>query len=88
MITGELKGEEQLIAGVPAKPIKETNVEEIGVWMSGMWPDAGYPAHFAPEASEAGARGEAERRPEGRAAGRPSSPDTPSSPTAQGTQGG
>ena len=72
----------------PAKPIKETNVEEIGVWMSGMWPDAGDPAHFAPEASEAGARGEAERRPEGRAAGRPSSPDTPSSPTAQGTQGG
>jgi ABC-type uncharacterized transport system ATPase subunit len=75
----------------PAKPIKETNVEEIGVWMSGMWPDAGDPAHIAPaheEASEAGARGEAERRPEGRAAGRPSSPDTPSSPTAQGTQGG
>ena len=59
----------------PAKPIKETNVEEIGVWMSGMWPDAGDPAHFAPsheEASEAGARGKAERRPEGRAAGRPS----------------
>ena len=24
----------------PAKPIRETNVEEIGVWMSGMWPDA------------------------------------------------
>ena len=23
----------------PAKPIRETNVEEIGVWMSGMWPD-------------------------------------------------
>jgi simple sugar transport system ATP-binding protein len=22
----------------PGKPIKETNVEEIGVWMSGMWP--------------------------------------------------
>jgi len=32
----------------PAKPIKETNVEEIGVWMSGMWPDAGDPAHLAP----------------------------------------
>jgi general nucleoside transport system ATP-binding protein len=24
----------------PAKAIRETNVEEIGVWMSGMWPDA------------------------------------------------
>ncbi len=24
----------------PAKPIGETNVEEIGVWMSGMWPGA------------------------------------------------
>ena len=24
----------------PAKPIRETNVEEIGVWMSGMWPGA------------------------------------------------
>jgi simple sugar transport system ATP-binding protein len=22
----------------PAKPVAETNVEEIGVWMSGMWP--------------------------------------------------
>jgi simple sugar transport system ATP-binding protein len=22
----------------PAKPARETNVEEIGVWMSGMWP--------------------------------------------------
>jgi len=36
----------------PAKPIKETNVEEIGVWMSGMWPDAGDPAHFAPSHEE------------------------------------
>jgi simple sugar transport system ATP-binding protein len=24
----------------PAKPARETNVEEIGVWMSGMWPGA------------------------------------------------
>ena len=24
----------------PVKAIRETNVEEIGVWMSGMWPDA------------------------------------------------
>ena len=24
----------------PAKPVSETNVEEIGVWMSGMWPGA------------------------------------------------
>ena len=24
----------------PVKPIRETNVEEIGVWMSGMWPGA------------------------------------------------
>jgi simple sugar transport system ATP-binding protein len=22
----------------PVKPVAETNVEEIGVWMSGMWP--------------------------------------------------
>jgi simple sugar transport system ATP-binding protein len=22
----------------PAKPIRETNIEEIGLWMSGMWP--------------------------------------------------
>ena len=28
MITGELKGEEQLIAGVPAKPIKELSNED------------------------------------------------------------
>jgi len=27
----------------PARPIRETNVEEIGVWMSGMWPGAGAP---------------------------------------------
>jgi simple sugar transport system ATP-binding protein len=25
----------------PAKPTAQTNVEEIGVWMSGMWPGAG-----------------------------------------------
>jgi simple sugar transport system ATP-binding protein len=24
----------------PAKPSAATNVEEIGVWMSGMWPGA------------------------------------------------
>jgi simple sugar transport system ATP-binding protein len=24
----------------PAKPASETSVEEIGVWMSGMWPGA------------------------------------------------
>ena len=24
----------------PVKRIGETNVEEIGVWMSGMWPEA------------------------------------------------
>jgi simple sugar transport system ATP-binding protein len=24
----------------PIRPIRDTNVEEIGVWMSGMWPDA------------------------------------------------
>jgi len=27
----------------PTRPIRETNVEEIGVWMSGMWPGAGTP---------------------------------------------
>jgi simple sugar transport system ATP-binding protein len=32
----------------PARPIKQTSVEEIGVWMSGMWPDAGDPAHLSP----------------------------------------
>ena len=37
----------------PAKPIKETNVEEIGVWMSGMWPDSGDEAHFSPAHEEA-----------------------------------
>jgi simple sugar transport system ATP-binding protein len=36
----------------PAKPIKETNVEEVGVWMSGMWPDAGDSAHFSPAHEE------------------------------------
>jgi simple sugar transport system ATP-binding protein len=30
----------------PVKPVAETNVEEIGVWMSGMWPQAeGEAAH-------------------------------------------
>jgi ABC-type uncharacterized transport system ATPase subunit len=38
----------------PAKPIRETNVEEIGVWMSGMWPDAGDAAHVAPAHEEVG----------------------------------
>jgi simple sugar transport system ATP-binding protein len=28
----------------PAKPVAETNVEEIGVWMSGMWPTDVVPA--------------------------------------------
>jgi simple sugar transport system ATP-binding protein len=37
----------------PAKPIRETNVEEIGIWMSGMWPDAGDAAHFSPAHEEA-----------------------------------
>ncbi|TMH64926.1 MAG: ABC transporter ATP-binding protein [Betaproteobacteria bacterium] len=37
----------------PAKPIKETNVEEIGVWMSGMWPDAGDAEHRSPAHEEA-----------------------------------
>jgi simple sugar transport system ATP-binding protein len=36
----------------PAKPIAETNVEEIGVWMSGMWPDAGDVAHRSPAHEE------------------------------------
>ena len=25
----------------PSKPVRETSVEEIGLWMSGMWPGAG-----------------------------------------------
>ncbi len=37
----------------PARPIRETSVEEIGVWMSGMWPDAGDEAHFSPAHEEA-----------------------------------
>jgi simple sugar transport system ATP-binding protein len=37
----------------PTRRIKETNVEEIGVWMSGMWPDAGDEAHFSPAHEEA-----------------------------------
>ena len=37
----------------PAKPIEQTNVEEIGVWMSGMWPDAGDAAHLSPAHEEA-----------------------------------
>ena len=56
----------------PAKPIEQTNVEEIGVWMSGLWPDAGDAAHFAP-ASERGGRAEGEPSPEGAVAVRPSS---------------
>ena len=31
----------------PAKPAAETNVEEIGVWMSGMWPGAQGPEEAA-----------------------------------------
>jgi len=43
----------------PVKPIRETNVEEIGVWMSGMWPgaaarvDATAPIVEAPRAAQA-----------------------------------
>ncbi len=43
----------------PVKPIRETNVEEIGVWMSGMWPgaaakvDATAPIAEAPHAAQA-----------------------------------
>jgi ABC-type uncharacterized transport system ATPase subunit len=37
----------------PTKPIHETNVEEIGVWMSGMWPNADDAAHVAPAHEEA-----------------------------------
>jgi len=29
----------------PIKPIRDTNVEEVGVWMSGMWPDAPSAVH-------------------------------------------
>jgi ABC-type uncharacterized transport system ATPase subunit len=36
-----------------SKPIRETNVEEIGVWMSGMWPNADDAAHAAPAHEEA-----------------------------------
>jgi len=24
----------------PARPVGQTNVDEIGLWMSGMWPEA------------------------------------------------
>ncbi len=34
----------------PAKPIRDTSVEEIGVWMSGMWPGAGSAPEAAPVA--------------------------------------
>jgi general nucleoside transport system ATP-binding protein len=37
----------------PARQIKETTIEEIGVWMSGMWSDAGDEAHFSPAHEEA-----------------------------------
>ena len=33
----------------PAKPVAETNVEEIGVWMSGMWPGNVVPAQAGPQ---------------------------------------
>jgi simple sugar transport system ATP-binding protein len=33
----------------PAKPIRETSVEEIGVWMSGLWPGAGERGGATPE---------------------------------------
>jgi simple sugar transport system ATP-binding protein len=36
-----------------SKPIRETNVEEIGVWMSGMWANADDAAHVAPAHEEA-----------------------------------
>jgi simple sugar transport system ATP-binding protein len=37
----------------PSKPIRDTNVEEIGVWMSGMWPDVDGAAPVAPTRKEA-----------------------------------
>jgi simple sugar transport system ATP-binding protein len=37
----------------PAKPAAQTNVEEIGVWMSGMWPGAEGAATTATEAAHA-----------------------------------
>jgi simple sugar transport system ATP-binding protein len=36
----------------PVKPIRETNVEEIGVWMSGMWPGAQGAADAPPTSVE------------------------------------
>ncbi len=36
----------------PGKPIKETNVEEIGVWMSGMWPGSEEAARAAQHREE------------------------------------
>ena len=36
----------------PARPIRETNVEEIGVWMSGMWPGAQGAAGASPASVE------------------------------------
>ena len=37
----------------PTKSIRETNVEEVGVWMSGMWPDADGAARAADPHQEA-----------------------------------
>ena len=36
----------------PAKPIRETNVDEIGVWMSGLWPDADIANPIDPSSEE------------------------------------
>jgi len=36
----------------PAKPLRDTNVEEIGVWMSGMWPGAKATVDTPPGAAE------------------------------------
>jgi len=36
----------------PAKPLRDTNVEEIGVWMSGMWPGAKATVETPPGAAE------------------------------------
>jgi simple sugar transport system ATP-binding protein len=36
----------------PARPIRETSIEEIGVWMSGMWPGASGGEPSAPPGKE------------------------------------